>query len=88
MRRGAAELGREVVEHAREPDAELLETPGNVHRPGLVPEVAPDLADDRRHRVARDVDAPVDVEPVDGLDQADRTDLDEILERLSTAGVA
>ena len=62
----------ELVEHAGEPDAELLQAPRDVHRPGLVAEVPADLADDRRHRVARELDPAVDVEAVDGLDQAER----------------
>jgi hypothetical protein len=59
-----------------------------VHRPGFVPEVPADLADDRRHRVARELHAAVDVEAVDRLDQPERANLDEILERLAAAGVA
>ena len=86
-RRRAAELGRELVEHPGEAEAELLEASWHVHRPRLVAEVTANLADDRRHRVAREVDAAVDVEPVDGLDEADRPDLDEILERLAAARV-
>ena len=78
-RRRAPELGRELVEDAREPQPELLEAPRDVHRPGPVSEVAPDLAHDRRHRVARELDAAVDVEAVDRFDQADHADLHEIL---------
>src|SRR4051794_10111424 len=47
-----------------------------------------DLADDVRRRVRRQLDAAIEVETVDGLDQADRPDLDEILELLATVGVA
>ena len=86
--RRAAQLGRQLVEHAREADAQLLEAARDVHRPRLVAEVPPDLADDRRHGVARELDAAVDVEPVDGLDQPERADLDEVLERLAATRVA
>ena len=41
------------------------------HRPCLVAEMPPNLADDRRHRVARDVDTAIDVEAIDRLDQSD-----------------
>ena len=47
-----------------------------------------DLADDVRRRVRRQLDAPVDVEAVDRLDEADAPDLDEILELLAAVGVA
>ena len=50
--------------------------------------MAPNLADDGRHRVARELDAAVDVEAVHRLDQAERTDLDEVLERLTASRVA
>ena len=87
-RRRPAELVRELVEHARQADAQLLQAAWDVHRPGLVAEVATNLADDRRHRVARELHAAVDVEAVDRLDQPERADLDEILQRLPPAGVA
>jgi len=86
-RRRPAELGRQLVEDAGEPKAELLEASGHVHRPRLVAEVPADLPDDGRHRIAREVDAAIDVEPVDRLDEADRSDLNEILERLAAPGI-
>jgi len=46
-----------------------------------------DLADDVRRRVGRQLDAPVEVEAVDRLDQADGADLDEILELLAAVRV-
>src|SRR4051795_10071926 len=42
-----------------------------------------DLADDRRHGVRAEVDAAPPVIPVGGVDQADRADLDEIVETLA-----
>jgi hypothetical protein len=45
--------------------------------------VAFDLADDVRRRVRRQLDAAIEVESVDRLDQPDRADLNEILERTS-----
>src|SRR4029450_6009306 len=83
--RRAPELCGELVEHARESNGQLLEAARDVHRPRLVPEVSADLADDRRHGVARELDAPFDVEAVDGLDETESTDLHEVLERLPPA---
>src|SRR5512133_2547328 len=42
-----------------------------------------DLADDAWDRVGREIDATGELESVDGVDQADRADLDEVLEALS-----
>ena len=50
--------------------------------------MALDLADDVRRRVRRQLDAAVDVEAVDRLDQADAADLDEVVELLAAIGVA
>jgi hypothetical protein len=50
--------------------------------------VALELADDRRHRVGREVAAAVGVEAVDRVDEADARDLDEVVERLGAAVVA
>ncbi len=86
-RRRAAELSGEVVEHARELHPELLEPPGDVHRPGSVAEVTPDLAEHRRHRERGELDTSVDVEALDGVDQPDGAHLDEVLERLAAPGV-
>jgi hypothetical protein len=84
----AAELGRQLVERAREAEAQLFQASWDVHGPRLVPEVAPDLADDRRDGVACEVDAAVHVEAIDGLDEADGPDLYEVLERLAAPCVA
>ena len=76
-----------ALDRAREAEAQLLHAPRDVHRPGAVAEVALDLADDRRHGVRRELDAALEVEPLDREDEADRPDLDEVLERLAAAGV-
>ncbi len=86
-RRRASELGRELVEDSGEAQAQLLEPAGHVHRPRLVTEVPPDLAHDRRDGIAGEVDPAIDVEAVDRLDEADRPDLDEVLQRLSAPRV-
>ena len=72
---GRAERQPQLLQPARDPD-----------RPALVPEVPLDLADDRRGGVRGELDAAVEVEAVDRLDQADRADLDEVVERLAAAG--
>src|SRR5512133_3322689 len=47
-----------------------------------------DLADDARNRIRRDVHAAVQLETVDGVDQADRADLHQVLDLLSSSRVA
>ena len=65
----------------------LQQPPRNPHRPGAVPKVPLDLTVDRRDRVGGEVDAAIELEPVDRLDQADRAHLDEILELLTVPDV-
>ncbi|MDQ0828825.1 hypothetical protein QF032_000669 [Streptomyces achromogenes] len=69
----------QLVAGLRQLDAQLLEPPRNVHRPRRVPEEALDLADDVRQRERRELDLARDLEPVDGLDQADHPGLDDVL---------
>ena len=87
-RRRPAELNGLVLDDLRELHVELLEAARDAHGPALVAEVALDLADDVRGRVGGQLDAAVDVEAVDRLDQADAADLDEIVELLAAVGVA
>src|SRR5712691_7631386 len=87
-RRRAAELDGQLLDEARELDVELLEPARDADRPALVAEVALDLADDVRRRIGRQLDAAVEVEAVDRLDQPDRADLDEVLELLAAVAVA
>ena len=70
----------------REGEPQLLQPTGYADGPALVAEVPLDLADDRRGRVGGELDAALDVEAVDRLDQADGADLDEVVERLAPAG--
>ena len=56
--------------------------------PRAVAEVAPDLAEDGGHRVARERRPVAGVEAVDRLQQADRAGLDEVVERLVGVRVA
>ena len=48
-----------------------------MHRPPTVTKMASNLADDRRHGVRGELDAAIELEPVDRLDEPDRADLDE-----------
>jgi hypothetical protein len=66
----------------------LLHPARDVHGPAGVAEVALELAEDRRHRVARERVAALHVVAVDRLDQAERRDLDQVVERLVAALVA
>src|SRR3954468_15831756 len=87
-RRRTAQLHGELLHEPGELHVQLLQPARHAHRPALVAEVALDLADDVRRRVGRQLDAPVEVEAVDRLDQADGADLDEILELLAAVRVA
>ena len=87
-RRRAAEVGGRGLDRPRELQAQLLHPPRDVEGPGAVAEVALDLADDRRHRVRRELHAALDVEALDREHEPDRADLDEVLERLAAPGVA
>ena len=56
--------------------------------PRPVAEVTANLADDRGDRVGRELDALLELEAVDRLDEPDRSDLHQILGRLAAARVA
>ena len=78
-----AELDRELLDRAVDREVELLQPARHLDRPALVAKVALDLADDRRRRIGRELDAAFEIEAVDRLEQADRADLHEIVERLA-----
>ena len=69
-------------------ELQLLHAARHAHRPGLVAEVALDLAEHRRRRVGREAHLAVEVEAVDRLHDPDAGDLHEVVERLAAAGVA
>ena len=81
-----AELDRELLDRAVDREVELLQPARHLDGPALVAEIALDLADDRRRRVRRELDAALEIEAVDRLEQADRSDLDQIVERLAAVG--
>jgi hypothetical protein len=63
-----------------------LQAPRNLDRPALVAEVALDLTHDRRGRIRRELDAALEIEAIDRLDEADRPDLNKVVERLAAVG--
>ena len=86
-RRRALELRRKLCRAGAQARAQLLEAPRDLDRPSSIPEVALDLSCDRRDREGAEVDAALDVEPVDRLDQPDRSYLDEVLVQLASVAV-
>jgi hypothetical protein len=82
------QVAREVADGALDLERHLLQVARHAHRPGAVAEVALDLAEDRRDRVAGERHLAGGVEAVDGLDEAQRRDLDEVVHRLVGALVA
>jgi hypothetical protein len=79
---------RELGRGRGQGEAQLLEPARDAHRPALVAEVPLDLADDRRRRVRGELHTAVRVEAVDRLDQPDRGDLGEVVERLAAVAEA
>ena len=67
---------------------QLLQVARDADRPALVAEVALELAEDRRHGEGRERGLARRVEAVDRLEQAERGDLDEVVELLAAALVA
>ena len=67
---------------------QLLQAAGHAHRPRVVAQVAPDLAQDGRHGVAGERDVAAEVEAIDRLDEPQASDLEEIVEGLTGALVA
>ena len=85
---GASERLGEAFGLAREFEAEVLQAAWDVQRPGLVAEVAFELAQDGGDGEARELGAVAGFEAVDRFDQADRGDLDEVVERFVAVAVA
>jgi hypothetical protein len=89
MTRSTIELMIGWLDALRRDDVEALKaTPRRSDVPGGVAEVAPQLAQDGRHREARERSSATGVPPVRRLHESDRGDLDEILERLRAMAIA
>src|SRR6266480_3525102 len=93
--RGSSRIPRRSPEPRGEPldrrahlAVQLLERARHADGPALVPEVTLDLADDVRRGVRRERHLARELVAVDRLDQADRADLLDVVERLAAAGVA
>jgi len=82
------ELLRQLGAGPAQLQPQFLGGPLDVHVPPLVTEVPLDLAGDARLRIRREVAAEGRVEIVDGLEQADVTDLHQLLGRLGAVPVA
>src|SRR5215216_5660313 len=79
---------RNVTANALQAECELLELARQPKRPPCVAEVAPQLTQDRRDGEAREGGGALEVEAVDCLQQAERCDLHQIVERLTSASIA
>ena len=67
---------------------QLLQAAGQSHGPYVIAEVAPQLAEDRRHGVGGERSSALGVEAVDRLHQPEVRDLDQVVDRLGLAPVA
>ena len=80
-----AQLLVQVRRRGRHGGTDLLQAPRHPHHPPLVAEVPLDLADDRGRGVGGELQAAPGLEAVQGVDEADAADLDQIAERLAAA---
>src|SRR5205085_202070 len=78
---------RQPVARDRHPRAELLDVARDADHPAAITEMALDLARDRRDREGREAHVSVEVEAVDRLDEAERGDLLEVVQRLALVGI-
>src|SRR3954470_24287900 len=85
---GAAELAAHVLADAVDLDRELLQVARYADGPALVTEMTLELAEDGRDRERRERCLSCGVEALDRLQQSQRGDLDQVVERLSGALVA
>ncbi len=65
-----------------------MQAAGNTHGPDPVAEVALQLAEDRRRGEGGEGDAALGIEAVDGVEQAQVGDLEQVVEGLARAAVA
>jgi len=78
-----AELDVELLDRAIDREVEFLQPARNLDRPAFIAEITLDLADDRRRRVRRELHAAFEIEAIDRLEQSDRTNLNQIVERFA-----
>ena len=85
---GASERLGQTFGFAGEFEAEVLQAAGDVQGPGLVAEVAFEFAQDGGDGEAREFGAVAGLEAVDGFDQADGGDLEQVVEGFVGVAVA
>ena len=81
-------LGAEEVDGGADLDVEVLQPARHPDRPRRVAEVAAQLAEHGREGEADERRAVLRVEPLDGLEDAEHADLDQVVERLAAVGEA
>ena len=86
--RGTAQLHGELLDHPVQTDVQVLKGPRHLDRPALVAEVALDLAQDGRGGIRGELHPSAEIEAIDGLDEPDGADLDEVLHRLAARSEA
>ena len=84
----APEGGHQGVARAAELAAHPLDAAGQPQSRRALPEMPADLTFDRGRDEGRERDSPARVEAGRGLDQADRSSLDEVVDLLAAPGVA
>src|SRR5207253_6695476 len=82
-RRLAPQLDLHLLVDAYHRRVQLLEAPRKTDRGAFVAEVALDLARHRQGGEGRELVSQVGVESLDGLDQAEVADLDDVVQRLA-----
>jgi hypothetical protein len=78
-RRRPAQRRGQFVDHRADRRVQVLASAWHVHRPGLVAKMPAQLAHDRRHRECAEHHPASRVEPIDGLDQANQSRLDQVV---------
>ena len=81
-------LGGEHLDRAHDLGVELLKIAWRSHAPAVVTKVALDLAGDVRLGKGGQADSAIKVEAVDRLEQAERSDLHEVIGVEAAIGVA
>jgi hypothetical protein len=85
---GPAELALHPLGRTFDRERLLEQVARRADAPAVVAEVAAHLAGHRRERVAGERRAMIGVEPVDGLQEPDARDLEEVVEAVAAVGVA
>ena len=83
-----AELAAQILGRALDADGHLLQVTRDAHGPAAVSEVTLELTEDRGHRERGKGRRAVRLEPVDGLQQSERRDLHEVVQRLPATLIA